>query len=162
MNLMNRRAALSAAATLAMLPLVAACGSTASTGTSLEMAKVYADDLANAVSAAAAVYLAGPPMPTAANVAMVNQLVDGLQQARAALDSTTTASDARGIALQVLAGVQKLSPLVSAALGQAAAYVPLAVAVIEAFIQSIPPPADAPPTPPVELHNVALKYHGHK
>jgi hypothetical protein len=158
---MNRRTLLSAAALALPLPFLAACGLTSSGATPLAMAKVYADDLANAVSAAANIYLAGPPKPTAANAALVGQLVDGLQQARAALDATTEASDAKGIVLQVIAGVQQLVPLVTPYIGPAGAYIPLAIAVLQAFVQSIPAPPDAPPTPPASLHRAALKYHPH-
>jgi hypothetical protein len=161
MTPITRRNALSACAMMLPLPFLVACGLTSPSATSLDMAKAYADDLANAVSAAANVYLAGPPKPTAANLALVTQLVAGLQQARTALDATTAASDAKGIALQVLAGVQQLVPMVSPFLGAAAPYVPLAIAVVQAFVQSIPPPAEAPPAPPAELHRAGMAYHQH-
>jgi hypothetical protein len=161
MPLIARRNLLTIAALAVPLPMIAACGLTASGATPLEQAKVYADDLANAVSAAATAFLAGPPKPTAATTAMVNDLVNGLQKARAVLDATTATSDAKAIAQQVIAGVQQLLPMVSVFLGPAAPYIPLAIAVVQSFINAIPAPPDAPATPPAALHRAGMAYHPH-
>jgi hypothetical protein len=156
-----RRTLLSLAALAVPLPMIAACSLTAPGATPLEQAKAYADDLANAVSAAAAAYIAGPPKPTAANAALVNQLVDDLQKARAALDATTATTDARSIAQQVIAGVQQLAPMVTVFLGSAAPYVPLAIAVVQSFINAIPAPPNAPAMPPAALRRAGMAYSPH-
>lgn len=122
--------------------------------TTLAMAQQYADDVADALSAAAQVYLT----MHGSNAALVNQLVAGLQAAKAALDSATAASDARSIAMELVSFIQQLLPLVTQYLGSAAPYVPSAIAVIQTFINLLPPPANAPVVPPAALHTAAMKY----
>lgn len=160
---MNRRTLLSATALTLPMAMLSACGliGTPAGATNLQMAQVYADDLADAVSAAAQIYLAGPPAPDAAQAALVSGLIADLQTARRALDAATAASDARGIAKQLLTAALNLSPMITALLGPAAGYIPLAIGVVQAFIDSLPPPPAAPVTPPAALHRAALKYHGH-
>jgi hypothetical protein len=141
---------------LPALLLLARCGASGSASVTLAQAKAYADDLINALSAAAQSYLAAP---SAANKALVTSIVTDLQQAKVAIDAATAESDARGIALQIVALAQQLVPLVVPFLGPAGPYVPLAIAVIQAFIASLPPPPAAPPAPPAALHEMGLRYH---
>lgn len=159
---MNRRTLLSAIALAAPLPFLATCGLVpTATGGNLDQAKAYGADLANALSAGAAVFLAGPPVPTAEQAALVNAAVADIQAANAALAAATAQSTARGIVDQLLAAALKLSPLVMAALGAAGPYIPLAIAVLQAFAAAVPPPVEVPPVPPAALHRAALKYHSH-
>jgi hypothetical protein len=113
------------------------------------------------VSAAAQAYLASSPSPTAAAQALVKSIVTDLQTLNTAVQSVTDTSAAKSTILQILAGVNQLVPIVSPFLGTAGPYVPLAIAVIEAFVQSLPPPANSPTSPPAELHRMALKYNHH-
>ena len=152
----NRRAALRLSggiASLAAFGLLGAC-STTSAGTSLDMAKTYGDDLIAALLAAAATYNASPN----ANPIVAGTIVPDLEQAKVALDGATSASDARGIVLQILAAAQTAMPMLSPFLGAAGPYIPLAIAVLQAFAQSLPPPPAAPPTPPAALHAVGERY----
>lgn len=160
---MHRRTLLQATALTLPMAMLAGCGliGTPAGATNLQMAQLYADDLSDAVSAAAQVFLAGPPVPTATQAATVTGLIADLQTARKALDAATAASDARGIAKQVLTAVGNLAPVLTGTLGPAAAYIPLALAVIQTFIDSLPPPPATPPTPPAALHKAAMAYHGH-
>lgn len=161
---MNRRTLLSATALTLPMALLAGCGliGTPAGATNLQMAQLYADDLSDAVSAAAQVFLAGPPVPTAAQTATVTGLIADLQTARKALDAATAASDARGIAKQLLAAAGNLAPMITAVLGPVVALdVQLAISVVRTFVDTLPPPTDAGPTPPAALHRAALKYHDH-
>lgn len=151
----NRRAALKLAggvASVAALALVPGCAST-SGATPLQMAQAYGDDFVTLVMAAAAAYEAEPnPNPIVATV------ITDLQAAQAALDGATVASGAQGVVGQILAGWQKLAPFVSPFFGAAAPYIPLVIAVLEAFVAEQPPPAGATPTPPAAVHSAATKY----
>ena len=51
-----------------------------------------------------------------------------------------------------------LAPMVAPFLGAAAPYVPLAIAVVSAFVQSLPAPANAPATPPAALSRKAAQF----
>lgn len=151
---MNRRSLLRS---LPLGLLVFGCSPTTPGATSvpMNMLKAYGDDVINALSAAAQAYVVSPG---AKNTAIVNQIVGYLQSTKDALDSVQIESDARGIALEVVGFAQQLSPIVAPFLGPAAPFVPIALAVLQAFIASLPPPPAAPPTPPAALHNLALKY----
>lgn len=159
---MNRRMLLSGAALALPLPFIAACGMLPTTsGGNLAQAQAYGADLANALSAGAVVFLAGPPKPTDAQAALVNQAVADIQTANAALAAATAQSTATGFATQLLNAALKLSSLVIPSLGPAGPYVPLAIAVLQAFIGALPPPDVVPAVPPAALHRAALKYHAH-
>lgn len=147
---------------MAFLPaafLLAQCSSTGGSTTTLAQAQAYADDLISAVSAAAQAYLA---QPNAAQQALVQQVVSDLQTLRQTIDAAQATTTLQTTFLQVIVGVQQLVPIVEPFLGSAGPYVPLALAVLQAFVASLPPPSNAPPAPPAALHAAALKYHPHK
>jgi hypothetical protein len=123
----------------------------------LAQVQVWATDAIDAVSAAAQTYLASPV--TAANKALVTTIVADLQTAKAAITAVVNVSDARSIALEVVAFIQQIEPVVAPFLGSAAPYIPVAIAVLQAFIAGLPLPPDASTSPPVELHRMALRYH---
>jgi hypothetical protein len=125
----------------------------------LVQVQAYSDDLINALAAAAQAYGADP---NATQVVLVDQIVEDLQQAKLAIDSAQSETDARAIALEVVSFVQQLLPIVTPFLGAAGPYVPLAVAVLQAFVTSLPVPPNTPVQPPAELHRLALKYHARK
>lgn len=131
--------------------------------TSFEMTKAYSNDLANALSASADVFLASTnPTPTAAQLSLVLHAKTSIQQAKDIINSTTAPSDARTAVQTVITDVGLMAPLLGPLLGPAALYIPLAVAVLQAFIDSLPPPPNAPPMPPAALHEKAMAYHrGH-
>lgn len=151
----NRRAALMLSgnlAAVAALALVPGCTMPAG-ATTLQMAQTYGDDLVAALLAAASTYQASPnPSPIVASV------VADLQTAKKALDSATLASDARGVVLQIIAAAQTILPMLTPFLAAAGPYVPLAIAVLQAFVAALPPPPATPPTPPAALHAVAERY----
>lgn len=154
----SRRSFLFATGALCVpLPFIACSGADATT--SLALAKTYGDDLANALSAAAQAYLAGTPAPSPAQAALVSTAVSDLQTARAALDAATVPANAVQAADEVIAVARKLSPIVSPYLGPAAPYLPLALGVLQAFVDSLPPPPATPAVPPAGLHIMAAKYH---
>lgn len=152
----NRRAALMLSgnlAAVAALALVPGCATGTAGATTLQMAQTYGDDLVAALLAAASTYQAAPnPSPIIASV------VADLQTAKTALDNATLASDARGVVLQIIAAVQTILPMLTPFLAAAGPYVPLAIAVLQAFVAALPPPPSAPATPPAALHAVAEKY----
>jgi hypothetical protein len=135
-------------------------------GTPVSMAQAYADDLADALSAAADTYLASttPPVPTDAQKAAVTQEKTDIQAAKVQLDAalssivTTVPTTALDTVKLIIVDGKKLIPLVSSYLGDAALYVDLAFGVLQTFVDSIPPPPDAPPVPPAALHKKAVAY----
>jgi hypothetical protein len=160
LNLQRRKVLLGSSV---FVPLVLLGCSTTPGGTpsvSLDMAKAYLDDLVNAVSAAAQAYLAGST--TNINSATVAALVADLQALNSAVQSITDVTNIKSISLQILAAVNQVVPFVAPFLGPAGPFVPLAIAVIQAFVQSLPAPPDAPPQPPAQLHAKAMTYRGKK
>ena len=145
---MTRRA-LTASGFTALVVSLTGCG--ADSATQFAQAKLYLDTAVAAVTAAGQQFLAGPPAPSAANASLVRALISGLSQAQSAIANVTVPADWKAGAMQVLAIIQQMSPLVSPFLGAAAPYIPLAVAVVMAFIESLPPPANTPATPPAAL-----------
>lgn len=139
---------------------LAACN-TSSSQTSLAQAKAYMDAGVAAVLAAAQQYLMGPPAPAAAMSQAVSDAMAKLESLKTTLDTVTLVADWKSGAMEVLALIQQILPMVTPFLGAAAPYVPLAIAVITAFIASLPPPADAPATPPAALTRKAAEYHHH-
>lgn len=135
---MNRRALLrvSALAPIVLLPIACAPGSQGATD--LATAKDVVSALSAAVLAAANAY-------TGPNEATVKDAAAKLKEAAdnfAALGDTTTA---RSAALSVLTLVNQILPLVSTVLPPAVqTYAPIAIAVIQAFVVALPPPANAP------------------
>lgn len=152
--MMNRRRLLLSAAPLAPLALLG-CATTSS-GVTLDMAKLYLDDTVNALLAAASVYQVGPPTPTPENWALVQDITSSLETLRDSFDKVQVASDARGIALQILPLLNSLLPIVAVFLPAGLpALIALGIAVITAFIQSLPAPTNAPPEPPAALHDAS-------
>ena len=137
--------------------LLAQCAN-GSSAVTLQQVQSYANDLVDALSAAAQAYLASP---SATNASVVQTIVSDLQTAKTALNAVTSQTNAQSIALQVVGFAQQLEPIVLPFLGVAAPYIPIAIAVIQAFIQSLPPPPATPATPPAQLHAVAVKYRLH-
>lgn len=141
----------------ACLPL-SLLGCSGTQATTLAMAQSYLDTSVNALLAAAQAYLAGPPAPPATAAAQIKAIMGQLVSAQAALDKVTVEADWKSEATKILATMNELTPTVSPYLGEAAPYLPLAIAVVQAFINSLPPPADAPPTPPAALKKKAALY----
>jgi hypothetical protein len=140
--------------------LVASC-STPSSQTQFQQAKAYADSGIGAVLAASEAYLNGPPAPDPAVAAMVRTAMNDLVQLRQTLNGVAAPTqDWKADALQALAIMQQLNPIVAPFLGPAGPFLPLANAVVSAFIQSLPPPQNAPATPPAALQAKSLEYHG--
>ena len=157
---MQRRIML-ASSGLTMALLLTGCGGSTSPVpvVTFDQAKAYMDVAVAAVTAAAQQYLVGPPVPTAANAVLVNTVISKLGTVKTALDQVTLATDWKSGALEAITLMQQLSPTVAPFLGGAAPYVPLALAVIQAFVMSLPPPASAPVTPPAPLAQKALEKH---
>lgn len=128
--------------------------------TSLTQAKLYGDDLANALSAAGQEFMIATTSTLDQKV-IVQKTLAAIQVAKTALDNAVARTDAIGIVNQIIAAANTLYPLVSPYLGAAGLYVPIALAVLQAFIDSLPPPSDAPPTPPAALHEKAMAFRRH-
>ena len=153
---MYRRNLLKTAA--AALPVwLVACTGTPSAD-QFAMAKAYLDTGVSAVLAASQAYLAGPPVPSPQSAATIVAIMADLESVKATIDGTVSDADWKSGAIQALAAMQQLSPLVTAFLGAAAPYVPLAIAVVSAFVQYLPPPVSAPPVPPAALVRKAAQY----
>jgi hypothetical protein len=143
-----------------LLFLVVGC-STQNSLTQFEQAKAYADSGIGATLAAAQAYLNGPPAPDPMVAATVRTAMSDLVQLRQTLNGIAAPTpDWKADALQALAVMQQLNPIVAPFLGPAAPFLPLAEAVVSAFIQSLPPPQNAPVTPPAALRAKSLEYHG--
>jgi hypothetical protein len=155
---MQRRVLLTSSAVI--LAVLAGCAGSASV-TTLAQAQAYMNAGVAALQAAAQQYLAGPPLPSAASAALVSNTVTALTTVKTALDAETVPANWQAGALQAIALMQQLEPLVAAYLGTAAPYVPLAIAVIQAFIASLPPPVAAPVVPPAALARKAAELKSH-
>jgi len=137
------------------LALAAAACSGQSGGVSVAQVKAYGNALAAAVAGAAQAYLAGPPMPSAAQAQIVNLVLADLKTAADALDGIPDGAGSYGtkdLVQQILTAVQKLTPIVAPFLGPAGVYVPLAIAVLQAFIASLPAPPATPAMPPAAMY----------
>lgn len=154
---MFRRSVLSFAA---MIPVVALVDCTGTQGAvTLDQAKAYLTDAVGATLAAAQAYLVSTPPPTAQVAATVKDLMTKLEAAASALEGVVAVVDWKAGALEALAVLQQLSPMVAPFLGAAGPLLPVAIAVVMAFVQSLPPPADAPVVPPAALSRKAAEYH---
>lgn len=155
---MLRRTLLTGIAAAAIPVLLVSCtGSTSAD--QFAMAKAYLDAGVGAVLAGSQAFLAGPPLPSAATAQAVIGMMASLEAAKAAIDKTSSVTDWKSGAIEALAVMQQLSPLVAPFLGLAAPYVPLAIAVVTAFTQALQPPPAAPPVPPAALTRKAAQYH---
>jgi hypothetical protein len=139
--------------------LLASCGDTpGSPAVTFDQVKAYVDAGVAALDAAAQQFLMGPPAPSAANAVLVQQIIGALDQTKTALDGVTVPADYKAGLMQAIALIQQLAPMVTLQLGAAAQYIPLVIAVAQAFIAALPPPADAPPTPPAALARKGAEY----
>jgi hypothetical protein len=143
---------------LSALLFLAHCANSGSNVMTLAQIQAYADDLINALSAAGQAYLLSATT-TASGKVLVTTVIQDLQQTKIAIDSAVNTTDARATALEIVAFAQQLELLVIPFLGAAAPFVPIALAVLQAFIEALPPPSNAPAMPPAQLHELALKYH---
>ena len=150
---MQRRAVLLGSAALALTRCSGAAVTT------LAQAKAYFDAGAGAVLAGAQQYLAGPPKPSAADAATVKTVMAALVAAQKALDGTVIETDWRATAVGALANIQSLLPFATPFLGPAGPYLPLAIAVVQAFIDALPAPPDTPAVPPAALSRKAAEFH---
>jgi len=137
--------------------VLARCGTTGTAAVTLAQAQAYLTTGVAALEAAAEQYLAGPPVPSAGDTALVNSVVAALNAATGALEGVTVPATWQAGALEVVGLMQQLDPLVARYLGDAAPYIPLAIAVIQSFIATLPAPADAPVTPPAPLARKAME-----
>ena len=137
------------------LALAAAACSGQSGGVSVAQVKAYANALAAAITGAAQAYLAGPPAPSAAQAQIVNVVLADLKTAVTALDGVPDGAGSAGtkdLIQQILTAVQKIVPILAPFLGPAGVYVPLAIAVLQAFIASLPLPPATPAMPPAAMY----------
>lgn len=137
---------------------LSACVSGSPGAVALETAQNYATTVADALAAAAQAYTA---QAGAVSVDVVQKVADDLEKAAHEFAALGDVSTARSAALSVLGFAQQLAPLVAAFLGAAAPYVPIALVVIQAFIQALPMPAEAPVQPPAALRAQAAKLRRH-
>lgn len=123
--------------------------------TTLATAKMYGDDLADALTAAAQEFVINP-QSTMDQKALVQQLTVAIQTAKTTLDAAVAQSDATGAVNQIITAANSLYPLVAPYLGSAGLYVPLALDVLRTFVNSLPPPTTSPP--PAALQEKAKVY----
>ena len=153
----TRRLALTGTGLAAMAIALFGC-TTPGSVTSYNQAKAYLDAGSNAIIAAGQQFLTGLPAPSAANKALVEQGIAALQQVTAAIDAQAVPTGSwKADATQALAFIQQLSPVVGRFLGDASAYIPLVIAVVTSFVNALPPPTDAPVTPPAGLTRKAAE-----
>lgn len=132
-------------AALIATPLALTACATQQQQTTLAQAKVWVATLSSATTAAAGVYLAQESAPKAAEV---RKAVATVQAGAAAFQGINDVSNARSAALSILASVQQVMPMVTPYLGKDGVWVPIGLAVVQAFVASLPPPAGAPAEPP--------------
>jgi hypothetical protein len=133
-------------------------------GTPVSMAQAYADDLADALSSGADIYLASQSGATVSQKAAVIQAKADIQAAKGRLDAalasvvTTVPQTALDTVRLIIVDARKLAPIVSPFLGPAAMYIDLALGVLQTFADSLPPPPVAPVVPPAALREKAAAY----
>ena len=153
---MKRRALL---AGLSLAAFVAGCASPTANA-QFAQAKAYLDAGSAALLAAGQQFLIGPPPPSSAAAQAVQTAMAGLVQARTTLDAITLPADWKSGALEAVSVMQALAanPALAPYLGPAAPFIPLAIAVVTAYINALPPPVNAPPAPPPALQAKARQY----
>jgi hypothetical protein len=144
----HRRGLLAGALALSVFGCQTPPGGTAPTVT-LDMAKAWAGDLAGALVAAASAY-SGP------NADQARTAAGKLQQAAADFAAMGDVSTTRSAAISVLTLCQQVAALVPLP-GDLAIYIPMGIAVLQAFVADLPPPPDAPAQPPAALHRAAMR-----
>ena len=137
---------------------LASCANQAQAATTLAQAQAYANDLNGALQAAGQ-SIVNTGKLAADQVAQATQDLVSLAAANSAFQAAQAASDVKSIALQVLSFLQRLSPVLAPFTGGAAPFISIGIAVIQAFINGLPLPAGAPPSPPAALHRAALAWH---
>ena len=130
--------------------------------TPLHMAQEYASALNAALQNASVQLLAKQPPLSPDTIATIQKSQADLTLATNTLLATTSvATTALGAAKQLIAEAQALQPIVAPLLGPYALYLPLALGVLQTFVDSLPPPANAPLSPPAELRAAATVRLGH-
>lgn len=142
---------------LSAAAFLAGCAGGTDIATQFAQARAYADALIGATLAGAQQFLAAAGASKAAP--MVQAAIDRLESLRPLLASVTVPTDWKTAAVEALAVLQQLLPIIGPALGPVSVEVALAVAVVQAFVNALPPPATAPPTPPAALVRKSLEYH---
>lgn len=142
---------------LSLPAFLAACSlDFSNSAVTLDQVKQYTDDVVDAVSAAANTYLVQKPSQ------VLQDAVQQLQAARQAVDQATAPANAKAAVDEALSFLDTIVPMVAPFLGAAGPYVPLALAVLHAFIHNLSLPPNAPPTPPAQLHRAAEAYRMHR
>lgn len=155
---MQRRSLLLGGAVLGAAALLVGC-SGSSGGVSFDQAKAYADAAIDATLAAAQQYLMGPPAPTPQNMNIVTTIVADLVKVKAVLDGTQPGAAWNANVQIAISDINQLVPMLSDYLGgSVTADIHLALDVLAAFVAALPPPANAPPTPPASLRHKAMEY----
>ncbi len=156
----TRRSLLASAALIFPVGLLAGCVGTGSAA-EFDTAKAYFHAVSIAVLAAGQQALTGMTDPKAPAYVAIQTAMLQLQEAMTTIDATTTVADWRSAAAEAIGVVTKLAddPFVAAMLGGAAAYVPLAIGIVQAFISSLVLPPNTPPTPPAALARKGMEFH---
>lgn len=128
----------------AVILSITGCAQGTQQAATLDQAKAWISGVTGAVAAAAAVY-------TGPNQAQVQQASADLVKAATAFQALGDVTTARSAALSIVAMLQQLSPMVAPYLGANAVYVPMGLAVIEAFIAALPVPPSVPASPPAQM-----------
>lgn len=157
----SRRLFLTSTAVLVPSAWLAACsGTPAQQQVTFDKAKSFFDTGALAVLAAAQTYLASVPPPVAATAAIVQQGVATLTRVKQTADAATLPVNWKSGVLEGLSAIQQMQPVLAIVEGPAvAAAVSLTIAIVTAFVQSLPDPAPQQPAPPAALRAMALRYH---
>lgn len=135
---------------VAVVLSVAGCAHGTQQAATLDQAKAWVSGLSGALSAAAAVY-------TGPSAIQVQKAAADLQAAAVAFQMLGDVSTARSAALSIVALAQQLSPMVAPYLGPNAVYVPMGLAVVQAFIAALPVPSSASPMPPAQMAFAAIR-----
>lgn len=163
--MLNRRGLLANSGIGLGVLALSACGMNFSNaGITLATVKAYVDDVVDVVSAAAQTYVNSAG---AKAVDTVQQILADLTQAKQYVDQAATPADAKSAVVEVLNFVQELLHflMMSAPMlipGPVAAAIPIALAVLQAFVNALPMPPNAPPSPPVALHRQAVMVRMHR
>lgn len=124
--------------------------------TPLEMARAYADDIADVFASFSNLYATNPSDPS--QVPEVQRLAQEIQLAKGLFDAAVSAQFATSPAQTILTIATQLEPILAPILGTVAMYLPLGLMVLQAFINRQPPPPDVPAVPPAGLRRPAALY----
>lgn len=163
--MLNRRGLLANSGIGLGVLALSACGMDFSNaGVTLATVRAYVDDTADVVSAAAQAYISSAG---AKATDTVQQVLADLEQAKQFVDQAATPADAKSAVIEVITFVNQLLHVLMMAApvlipGPAAAAIPIALAVLQAFVNALPMPPNAPPSPPVALHRQAVMVRMHR